>query len=301
MSAVTETALLTARRHRSSGAGIATILTCVPAVLWLGLLIVLPHVELAILSLSERVAPRIYAIGIGNYSEIFAEAFYWRTMLRTVAMSLLATALTLVLTFPIAWYLARIAKGPARNILFLMCLLPFWVSEIVRLLGWMIILRENGVLSFLLHRLGLTGTPIEMLYNDGAVMLGLIYGGLLFMLVPLVNALETLDASVVEAGLDLGGSKWTVLRRIVIPHAMPGIVAGSIIVFMLTLGNYATAVLLGGKSALWFTEQIYLQFITRFNWPLGSALGFVLLILSSMVVWVGLKLTRQTLSESLKS
>ena len=93
--------------------------------------------------------------------------------------------------------------------------------------------------------------------------------------------------SVVEAGYDLGGSRWTVLRRIVIPHAMPGIVAGSIIVFMLTVGNFATPVLLGGKNGLWFTEQIYAQFITRFNWPQGAAFGMLLLLLSSAIVWAG--------------
>jgi spermidine/putrescine transport system permease protein len=120
------------------------------------------------------------------------------------------------------------------------------------------------------------------------------------MIVPLANALESLEPSVVEAGYDLGGSRWTVLRRIVIPHAMPGIVAGSIIVFMLTVGNFATPVLLGGKNGLWFTEQIYAQFITRFNWPQGAAFGILLLLLSSAIVWAGLRLTGQSLGTTLK-
>ena len=115
------------------------------------------------------------------------------------------------------------------------------------------------------------------------------------MVVPLVNALDSLDASLVEAGYDLGGSGWTVLRRIVIPHAMPGIVAGCIVVFMLTVGNFVTPMLLGGKNSLWFTEQIYAQFITRFNWPQGAAFGFLLLVLSSAIVWAGLKPSRPAL------
>lgn len=271
-----------------------------PAALWLGLLVILPHVEIAILSASERIAPRVYAFGFANYREFFVEPLYWRTFARTAVMSIVVTALTLLLAFPVALYIARAAGGRAKSILFLLCLLPFWVSELVRTLGWMILMRETGVISTSLQKIGLISGPIELLYNDGAVVLGLVYGGSLFMVVPLVNALDSLDPSLVEAGYDLGGSRATVLRRIVIPHAMPGIVAGCIVVFMLTVGNFATPVLLGGKNGLWFTEQIYSQFITRFNWPQGSAFGFLLLALSSAIVWAGLKLSGQSLGQTLR-
>jgi spermidine/putrescine transport system permease protein len=284
----------------SAPRGLGLVLLVMPALLWLGLLLVLPHVEIAILSFSERVAPRVYAFGLANYREFFVEPLYWRTFARTAIMSVVVTALTLVLAFPVALYIARVAGGRAKSLLFLLCLLPFWVSELVRTLGWMILLRETGVISELLQGIGLASGPVELLYNDGAVVLGLVYGGLLFMVVPLLNALDSLDPSLVEAGYDLGGSRATVLRRIVIPHAMPGIVAGSIVVFMLTVGNFATPVLLGGKNGLWFTEQIYAQFITRFNWPQGSAFGFLLLALSSAIVWAGLKLSGQSLGRTLR-
>jgi spermidine/putrescine transport system permease protein len=280
--------------------GLWLLLLVAPAILWLGGLVVLPHVEIAILSVSERVAPRVYAFGLGNYREFFFEPLYWRTFARTAVMSILVTALTLALAFPVALFIARAARGRTKSILFLLCLLPFWVSELVRTLGWMILLRETGVVSTALQRLGLVSGPVELLYNDGAVVLGLVYGGLLFMLVPLVNALDSLDPSLVEAGHDLGGSRATVMRRIVIPHAMPGIVAGCVVVFMLTVGNFATPVLLGGKNGLWFTEQIYAQFITRFNWPQGSAFGLLLLALSSAIVWAGLKLSGQSLGRTLR-
>ena len=109
-----------------------------PAILWLGLLIVLPHVEILVLSFSERVAPRVFAFGFGNYLEFFTEPLYWRTFARTALMSILVTALTLVLAFPIALYIARVAQGRLKAMLLLLCLLPFWVSELVRTLGWMI-------------------------------------------------------------------------------------------------------------------------------------------------------------------
>lgn len=271
-----------------------------PAVLWLGLLVVLPHVEMAILSFSQRVAPRVYTFGIANYLEFLKEPLYWRTFARTAFLSILVTLITLVISFPVALYIAKVAGGRLKPILFLMCLIPFWASELVRTLGWMMLLRETGVLSFLLQWAGATGRPVEFLYNDGAVVLGLVYGGMLFMIVPLTNALESLEPSLIEAGYDLGGSTATVMRRIVIPHAMPGIVAGSIVVFMLTVGNFVTPVLLGGKNGLWFTEQIYSQFITRFNWPQGSAFGFMLLLLSTAIVWLGLRLTGQGFGETLR-
>ncbi|HCW67455.1 MAG TPA: ABC transporter permease, partial [Thalassospira lucentensis] len=167
-----------------------------------------------------------------------------------------------------------------------------------RTFGWMILLRESGVVSNFLQWSGIADGPVEMLYNDATIMVGLVYTSMLFMIVPLVSVLDSLDDSLIEAGYDLGGNGFTVTRDIVIPHAMPGIASGCIVVFMLTLGNYLTPNLLGGKDSLWFTEQIYTQFITRFNWESGSAFGFLLLVLSSLIVWVGLKLSKQTLSET---
>lgn len=270
-----------------------------PFLLWIGLLVVLPHVDMFLLSIREKVAPRVYETGPANYALFVGEPLYWVTLARTVVMSLIATALTLLLGFPVAWYVAKIARGRARSALFLACLLPFWVSELVRIFGWIILLRETGVVSGLLQWAGLVSGPVELLYNDAAVMVGLVYTSMLFMIVPLVSTLDSLDDSLVEAGYDLGGSGFAVMREIVIPHAMPGIVSGSIIVFMLCLGNYLTPAMLGGKSSLWFTQTIYTQFITRFNWELGSAFGFVLLAVSSLIVWLGLRLTGQSLASTL--
>ena len=262
-------------------------------------LIILPHIGLFIVSISEKLGPREYETGFGNYTAFFSEPLYWRTFARTAIMSILATALTLVLGFPIAYYIAKLTRGRTKTVLFLMCMIPFWVSELVRTFGWMILLRETGVFSNLLQSLGLVSGPVEMLYNDAAIMVGLVYTSILFMVVPLVTTLDSLDDSLIEAGYDLGGTSTSIMREIVIPHAMPGIVSGCIVVFMLSLGNYLTPILLGGKDSLWFTGMIYTQFITRFNWELGSAFGFLLLGLSSLVVFLGLKLSGQTLSQTM--
>ncbi len=282
-----------------SSARLGLLLVFAPFFLWVALLVIIPHIDLLILSLREKVAPRVYQLGFGNYMQFFGERVYVMALLRTFLMSVTATAITLAVAFPIAYYIAKIARGKTRNMLFLACLLPFWVSELVRVFGWMILLRETGVLSSILVSMGVLNQPVEFLYNDVIVMIGLVYTSILFMVVPLISSLDSLDDSMIEAGYDLGGSTLTILREIVVPHAMPGIVAGCIVVFMLSLGNYLTPALLGGKSGQWFTSQIYTQFITRFNWEVGSAFGFVLLLTSSLVVWLGLRLTGQTLSSTL--
>jgi len=271
-----------------------------PALLWLLTLIILPHADLAVLSFRERVAPREYAPSLAQYRTFFGEPLYWHVFVRTALLSAIATLVTLLLAFPIAWIIAKLARGRTSALLFVVCLIPFWVSETVRTLGWMILLRESGVLPAILVHLGITAQPVELLYHDATILVGLVYTSLLFMVVPLVGSLESLDNSLIEAAYDLGGKGWSILRTIVIPHAAPGITAGCIVVFMLTLGNYLTPTLLGGKNSQWFTEQIYTQFITRFNWEQGAAFGFLLLALSTAMVWLGLKLSGQRFSDVMR-
>ena len=278
---------------------IGFFLLLTPLVLWLGLLIIIPHIDMFLVSIRERMGRGVYETSAAQYLTFVNEPLYIWTFIRTAVMSVLATAITLLIAFPVSYYIAKMARGRLQQVLFMLCLIPFYVSELVRTFGWMILLRETGIVSNLLQWTGLADQPVEMLYNDAAIMIGLVYTSMLFMVVPLVTTLESLDDSVIEAGYDLGGNGWSVLREIIIPHAMPGIVSGCIVVFMLSLGNYLTPKMLGGKDSLWFTEMIYNQFIVRFNWELGAAFGFMLLLLSSLIVWSVLKLTGRTLQETL--
>ncbi len=268
-----------------------------PVLLWLFLMIVLPHVDLLLMSFRAEDDMGEMVWTLSNYLTFFQEPIYWLTFVRTAIYSILVTFLTFVIALPIAFYITKVAAPGRRGFMMTLILLPFWVSELVRVYGWMILLRESGVINHFLLKLGLLNRPIEMLYNDVAMVMGLTYTCMLFMVVPLISVLESLDDSLIEAAYDLGANMWTILFKIIIPHATPGIVSGSIVVFMLTLGNYLTPNLMGGKNSLWFTEQIYNQFIASFNWNQGSAFGFLLLALSSLVIWVGLKLTRQKLSK----
>lgn len=273
----------------------ALFLFMTPVLLWLFLLIVLPQVDLLIMSFRAENDSGDMVWSVSNYFNFFDEPIYWLTFVRTAVYSILVTFLTFLIALPIAFYITKVVTLRFQSFLTLLLLLPFWVSELVRVYGWMILLRESGVINHFLLKLGMLDKPIEMLYKDATMVLALVYTSMLFMVVPLLSVLDSLDNSLIEAAYDLGANMWTILLRIIIPHAAPGIVSGSIVVFMLTLGNYLTPNLIGGKNSLWFTEQIYNQFIASFNWNQGAAFGFLLLFLSSIVVWLGLKLTKQSL------
>jgi spermidine/putrescine transport system permease protein len=234
-----------------------------------------------------------------NYQAFFEEKIYWLTFVRTALYAILTTFLTFIITFPVAFYITKVLSIKYSGFFTILLLVPFWVSELVRIYGWMILLRESGVFNHFMLQLGLVDIPIEMLYNDVSMIMGLVYTSMLFMVVPLISSLEGLDDSLIEAAYDLGASKTIIFFKIIIPYTLPGITSGSIVVFMLTLGNYLTPNLMGGKNSLWFTEQIYNQFIASFNWNQGAAFGFLLLILSTFIIWAGLKLTRQNLSKAL--
>jgi len=277
---------------------LSLILLLAPFLLWIGLLILLPQLGVAFISLREKIGPGQYTFGAANYVAFLKEPIYWNTLLRTAVMSILVTAVALAIGFPVAYYIAKVARRRSRAMLFLLCLIPLWVSELVRTFGWIVLLRETGVVSTFLQSTGLIDGPVELLYNDVTVVVGLVYTVILFMIVPIVSTLSGMDNALLEAGYNLGGTGVTVFRRIVIPYAMPGIVAGCIIVFMLAAGSYLTPILLGGKNSMWFTEQIYDQFITRYNWESGSTFGILLLAFTSVVVWLSLKLTGQNLAST---
>ncbi len=277
------------------GTGLVGLLA--PFVLWIGLLVVLPHVELFRLSF---IAHRGTSFTFANYTNFFTDPLYRNTYIRSAIFAIVVTFITLLISFPVAFFITKMAGPKTSAILMLIVILPFWISELVQAFAWMIMLRETGVVSYFLRKLGIISHNVEFLYNDGAIMVGLIYTSLLFMVVPIVSTLSTLDDKIIEAAYDLGGNLWSTLREVIIPYAAPGITTGCIMVFMLSLGNYISVTLLGGKNSLWFTEQIYNQFILRFNWNQGAAFGILLLILSSFIVWVGLKVSGQEIEEVLK-
>lgn len=271
----------------------------IPVFLWLALLIVIPQIELFIMSLRFENDLGDMVWSLENYKEFFVNDIYWFTFMRTALYAIFVTFITFLVTFPIAFYITKIVNKRYSAFLIILLLLPFWVSELVRVYGWTILLRESGVINFFLLSTGLTNQAVELLYNDIAMIMGLVYTSMLFMVIPLISSLEGMDDAYIEAAHDLGASKFTIFTKIVIPYCSSGIVSGSIVVFMLTLGNYLTPNLMGGKNSLWFTEQIYNEFIASLNWNQGAAFGFLLLLLSSLIIYLGLKISKQNLAKAL--
>ncbi|NIO06134.1 MAG: ABC transporter permease subunit [Proteobacteria bacterium] len=272
------------------------VVCLIPLLVWIFVLLVGPHVQLFVISFIKNRHPE-EGFYLGNYIRFFSEPLYWRIFVRTAIYAIVTTFFTLSICYPAAFFLAKMAKGRWKLGLILLVVLPFWISELVRTYSWMIMLRETGVINWIMVSLGVFSKPIEMLYNDYAIFVGLSYASMLYMLLPIYGVLDGLDDTLIEAAQDLGASRWTILWEVVWPHSLPGVTAGCIIVFMLTLGNYLTPTLMGGKNSLYFTETIYNQFIVSWNWNQGSAFGFLLLLLSGLFVWLGLKFTGQKLTE----
>ena len=266
-----------------------------PVLLWLISLIVLPHIDLFVSSFQFENDDGDMVYSFANYLAFFEDKIYWLTFVKTAFYSIAITALAFAITFPVAFYLSKVVSLKYSGFMTLLLLIPIWVGELVTIYGWMILLSDNGVINQFLMYIGIIKTPINMLYTNFSMTIGLVYMSMLFMIVPIMSALDSLDDSIIEAASDLGASKWTIFTQIIIPYAMPGIASGSIIVFMLIIGDYVAPNILGGKSSLWFTEQIYNEFLATFNWNEGAAFGFMLLFLSSLIIWLALKLSGQKL------
>jgi spermidine/putrescine transport system permease protein len=197
---------------------------------------------------------------------------------RSVTLAAMTTVLTLVFGFPTAYFIAT--RPPSQRAFWLFLItIPFWTNLLIRTFAIMEVIRNQGLLNTLLMRLGLIGSPIQILYTDTAVLIGMAYVYLPLMALPLYASMERLDFRLVEAGYDLYATRWRVLRRIIIPLVRPGIVAGSILVFVPAIGAYVTPRVLGGGKNMMLGNLIELQFGQGRNWPLGAALSMTLLVI----------------------
>ncbi len=209
-----------------------------------------------------------------NYWRVF-DPLYAAILLRTFVMAGTATLGCLVLGFPLALFISR--AGPRKNLYLQLVILPFWTSFLVRTYAWMFLLRDTGLINSALQSAGLIHEPLPLLYNDGAVFVGLVYGYLPFVVLPLYATLERLDKSLLEAAADLGARPWMTLTRVTIPLCAPGLRAGALLVFIPCLGAYLTPDLLGGSKTVMVGNVIQNQFTTARDWPFGSAVSLLLM------------------------
>lgn len=220
-----------------------------------------------------------------NYGRIFGWAdtqyetfdpIYLQVFLRSIWLALSTVALCLVVCYPAAFWISR--QPPSRKNLFIFLItLPFFVSQIVRLFAWVLLLRPTGFINQALIGLGLVDQPLELIYTKFAVTIGMVYIFVPFMFLPLYASVEKLDMSLAEASADLGANRWQTFKRVILPMTMPGIVAGSIIVFIPSLGNFIVPSLLGGAKVMMIGNLIEQQFLSARNWPFGAALSMVVM------------------------
>lgn len=293
---------------------------------WLLILVILP--QLYLLEESFRLYLPVNEIGgpkdvytLANYKSAFEQNTEWKFWLpfawkplvlpfeapirlqvfvHTLLFSSLATVITLILSYPVAYYLAKVANPRNVPLLFVGLLVPMWVSEILRAFAWFIILAYKGPLNMGLVNLGIIDQPIRWVTGFNSVIVGLVYVYLLFMLLPIYNAIQSLDTNQIEAAEDLGSPRWRIHWRVIIPHAKPGIASGCVMVFMLAAGSILVPTLLASTQSRWFTEIIQQAMFESQDWNTGSAYAFMLLVACTIFVLMMMRAFRVKLSDIAK-
>jgi len=218
----------------------------------------------------------VAGLTLDGYALLFSDLLYLMSYLKSLAIAAIATIILLLLGFPLAYALARAPRG-AQAILVVLVVLPFWTSFLIRIYAWMNILQRDGLLNGLLQALGIIGAPIAWLATDTAIMIGLVYSYLPFMVLPLYASLQKLDAALLEAAADLGAPAWKAFWRVTVPLTRPGIIAGSLLCFIPIVGEFVIPDLLGGSQNLMIGQTLWLEFFSNKDWPVASALAVLLL------------------------
>ncbi len=282
--------------------------------IWGGVMIVMPQFFMIDFSFRLNLPPR----DIGTAKDVYTLSHYQfmlygsakggaaynvvdlSVFLKTLLAALGVTLFDLVICYPMAFYLAQVAKGSIGRLMLLALIVPFWVNEILRAFAFRIIFSSSGLINTLGLDLGLWDQPVDFIKADIALYAGLGYAFILLMVFPIYNAIESLDKNQLEAARDLGASWWRIHRRVVIPFAKPGIASGCTVVFMLAAGALAAPQILGGPSSLWFTQIIYQWFNTGGNWPRGSAYAVILLVASIAIVLLMMRLFKVKFGEIMR-
>lgn len=264
---------------------IPALVTVSPVTLWMILLIGLPLLYVLFLSfMSTDGYSVVYKFDIENYTKLI-DTTYMKIYANSLIVAFFSTLLCILLGYPFAYKMAR-AQGKTKVFMMIFLMIPFWTNSLIRLYGWRTLLGKSGVFSTVLQALGIVHAPVEMLYTRGAVLLGMVYILFPFMVLPLYAAIDKLDWSLLEASSDLGARRVKTFMKITLPLTSSGIFAGSIMVFIPTLGYYFVSDIMGGGNQQLIGNLIANQFNAGNNWPLGSALSIGLIILTLILVGI---------------
>ena len=250
-----------------------------PGTIWLLIFFILPLVIVLIYSFLERgtYGGVIWQFTLDNYQRL-AQGIYWGIFWRSLFLALITTIMCLLIGYPLAYFIATI-RPPWRNVLLMLVIIPFWTNFLVRTYAWIVLLRTEGVFNIVLQSLQLTNEPLSLLFTPFAVIIGLVYGYLPFMILPLYATIERLNFSLLEAAQDLGANDLRTFFRVVLPLTMRGIIAGCLLVFIPAFGAFITPDILGGAKTMMVGNLIQNQFLKARNWPFGSALSIALMMI----------------------
>ena len=268
-----------------------------PATVFIAICLLAPLVMLFRYSLNEFVPSKkmmVEAVTIANYVKFFTDPYYTTILWTTVRIAVLVTAVCLILAFPLAYVVAR-TQSRFKNLLIISIVLPLFVGNSVRAAGWMVVFGNKGFVNASLLGLGVISQPIEIMFTEKAVIIGIIAVNLPFMVLSLQSVIEGIDRAVEEAAFSLGAPPITMFRRVLWPLALPGIIAGTILCFILAMNAYATPFLLGGPLFKMMSPLIYNEFTQKTNWPFGGAIAFILMSVTlGLTVAANLILSRRS-------
>jgi spermidine/putrescine transport system permease protein len=255
-----------------------------PVTLWLAFLVVIPLLYVLIMSFCsvDESYNVVFQFTLENYKRLFA-INYVQIYTNSLLIALLTTIICILLAYPFAFIIARTASKK-KVILYMFVIIPFWTNSLIRIYGWRTFLGTNGGLNTILQTLHLINEPVEFLFNRGAIVLGMVYALFPFMVLPLYTAIEKLDKSLLEASSDLGAKGMTTFFHVILPLTLSGVFAGSIMVFIPCLGYFFVSNILGGGNADVIGNLIERQFKSGNNWPLGSALSIILILITLLLV-----------------
>jgi spermidine/putrescine transport system permease protein len=250
-----------------------------PSAIYLLIFFVLPLLIVLVYSFLTRgtYGQIVWKFTVDNYVRVF-DSLYLSILWRSILIAGINTLLCLLFSYPFAYAIARMEDLRKRGLLLILVMIPFWTNFLVRTYAWRVILGTDGPLNGLLMSIGIIQEPLPLIFNDGAVMVGLVYGYMPFMVLPLYAAIERIDFSLVEAASDLYADGRAAFLRVVLPLSMPGVIAGSILVFIPSLGTFVTTDLLGGSKSVMIGNLIQSQFLTARDWPFGSAFSVLLMV-----------------------
>jgi spermidine/putrescine transport system permease protein len=266
----------------------------IPAVAWLAIFFLLPLALILVVSLGTRdELGRIVLdrLSLDNYRRAF-DPDYLPTLVNGLRYAALTTIASLLIGYPIAYWISRYG-GKRKVLLLLLVMLPFWTSWLIRTYAWMIILRDNGIVNGALQATGLTSEPLILLNTDFSVVLGMTYGFLPFTILPIYVAIDRMDHNLVAAARDLYASGRTAFLHVTLPLSMPGVVAATLLTFIPAMGDFVTPDLLGGAQQTTIAKVIQERFLDGRDWPFGSALGFILMVVTLLGTLVALRQVRR--------